>query len=91
MFVFLFQWLVAIGALEILYKILCEHKIQASHFVGDTQLAQGDGIFMASKPPGHTLMILMLNDSGLLRLVYALILFFIFILDSFDQVGKVNV
>lgn len=70
---FVFQWKVAIAALEILYKILCEHKILASHFVGDTQLGQGDGSFIVSKPPGHILMILMLNDSGLLRLVCAFI------------------
>ncbi|GAB1605006.1 nuclear pore complex protein Nup205-like [Argonauta hians] len=63
------KWDVAYRVVEILFKILSEHKIQPEHFSGDSQLAQGEKKLMLNKLPGHILLILMLNDSGLLQMI----------------------
>ncbi|CAI9734078.1 pore complex Nup205 [Octopus vulgaris] len=63
------KWDVAIRVVEILYKILCEHKIQPEHFIGESQIGQGENMAMLNRLPGHVLLILMLNDSGLLQMI----------------------
>ncbi|KAL5010671.1 hypothetical protein ScPMuIL_012976 [Solemya velum] len=63
------KWELATNALEILRKLLVEHTIRADDFVEQIVEIPGVGTVAADKPPGHTLMIHMLNDSGLHRMV----------------------
>ncbi|XP_046581767.1 nuclear pore complex protein Nup205-like [Haliotis rubra] len=63
------KWQVSASALEILCKLLQDHEIHEDDFRDTLVDIQGGGIVSANKPPGHTLLLHMLNDSGLLKMV----------------------
>ena len=63
------QWEVASSALEVLYKLLSSHELSPDHF-SEQPFALADGtVAMAPQPPGHSLLVHMMNDSRLLRKV----------------------
>lgn len=63
-----FQWSVATGALEILCKLMESHEVCVEDFL-DQQVETPGGKSVGYKPPGHTLLLHMLNETGLLKMV----------------------
>ena len=55
--------------LEILHKLLSNHDIGLDDFIDQHVEVQGEGTGLVQKPPGHTLMIHMLNDTSMLKMV----------------------
>ncbi len=55
--------------LSILNKLLCDHEVSLEDFYDQHVEVQGSGTVPANKPPGHTLMVHMLNDSSTLKMV----------------------
>ena len=57
------------SVLEILEKLLSSHSVSLEDFYDQQVEVQGGGTAVANKPPGHSLLIHMLNDSPLLKMV----------------------
>ncbi len=55
--------------LSIFTKLLSEHEVMLEDFCDQHMELQGGGTTLANKPPGHTLLIHMLNDSSTHRMV----------------------
>ncbi|XP_064596049.1 nuclear pore complex protein Nup205-like [Liolophura sinensis] len=62
------KWSVAAGALEILCKLMESHEVCLEDFL-DQQVETPGGKSVGYKPPGHTLLLHMLNETGLLKMV----------------------
>ncbi|XP_056621541.1 nuclear pore complex protein Nup205 isoform X1 [Triplophysa dalaica] len=66
------KWEVADAVLEVFHKLLKEYEPQASDFQQDMVELQGEHV-PAHKPPGHSLMFHLLNDSSTLSLCLSLL------------------
>ena len=63
------QWQVAALSLEVLHKLLSSHEISPDDFTDHSYELPGGGVALLPKPPGHSLLLHMMNDSQLLRKV----------------------
>ncbi|XP_040024447.2 nuclear pore complex protein Nup205-like isoform X1 [Gasterosteus aculeatus] len=66
------KWEVVDGVLEVFHKLLREYKPQPSDFVQELVELQGEQV-AAHKPPGHSIMFHLLNDSPMLALCLSLL------------------
>ncbi|XP_075995887.1 nuclear pore complex protein Nup205 [Genypterus blacodes] len=66
------KWEVADAALEVFHKLLRDYEPQPSDFVQEMVELQGEQV-PAHKPPGHTIMFHLLNDSPMLTLCLSLL------------------
>uniref|UniRef100_A0A8C7N204 Nucleoporin 205 n=1 Tax=Oncorhynchus kisutch TaxID=8019 RepID=A0A8C7N204_ONCKI len=66
------KWEVADAVLEVFHKLLRDYEPQPSDFVQETVELQGEQV-LAHKPPGHSLMFHLLNDSPTLTLCLSLL------------------
>ncbi|KAM6946237.1 nuclear pore complex protein Nup205 [Aplochiton taeniatus] len=66
------KWEVADAALEVFHKLLRDYEPQPSDFVQETVELQGEQV-AGHKPPGHSLMFHLLNDSPTLSLCLSLL------------------
>uniref|UniRef100_A0AAQ4RH44 Nucleoporin 205 n=1 Tax=Gasterosteus aculeatus aculeatus TaxID=481459 RepID=A0AAQ4RH44_GASAC len=66
------KWEVADGVLEVFHKLLREYEPQPSDFVQEVVELQGEQV-AAHKPPGHSIMFHLLNDSPMLALCLSLL------------------
>lgn len=66
------QWEVADAVLEVFHKLLRDYEPQPSDFVQEMVELQGEQV-PAHKPPGHTIMFHLLNDSPMLTLCLSLL------------------
>uniref|UniRef100_A0A4W5RL30 Nucleoporin 205 n=1 Tax=Hucho hucho TaxID=62062 RepID=A0A4W5RL30_9TELE len=66
------KWEVADAVLEVFHKLLRDYEPQPSDFVQETVELQGEQV-LAHKPPGHSLMFHLLNDSPTLILCLSLL------------------
>lgn len=66
------QWEVADAVLEVFHKLLREYEPQPSDFVQEVVELQGEQV-AAHKPPGHSVMFHLLNDSPMLALCLSLL------------------
>ena len=64
-----FQWEVGASVLGILYKLLSTHQVAPEDFMEQVVEVQGEGATVTNKPPGHSILLHMLNDSPMLRMV----------------------
>lgn len=71
-FTFFGQWEVAECVLEVFYKLLRDYEPQPSDFIQETVELQGEQV-PAYKPPGHSIMFHLLNDSPMLALCLSLL------------------
>lgn len=69
---FFYQWEVADAVLEVFHKLLRDYEPQPSDFVQEVVELQGEQI-VAHKPPGHSIMFHLLNDSPTLALCLSLL------------------
>lgn len=69
---FLIQWEVADAVLEVFHKLLRDYEPQPSDFVQEMVELQGEQV-PAYKPPGHSIMFHLLNDSPMLALCLSLL------------------
>lgn len=69
---FISQWEVADSALEVFHKLLRDYEPQPSDFVQEMVELQGEQV-PAYKPPGHSIMFHLLNDSPMLGLCLSLL------------------
>ncbi|XP_055955132.1 nuclear pore complex protein Nup205 [Patella vulgata] len=63
------KWEIAVCTLEIMCKLLHEHEVKEIDFIDQVVEIQGGGAVSTNKPPGHVLLLHMLNDSGLLKMI----------------------
>lgn len=66
------QWEVADAVLEVFHKLLRDYEPQPSDFVQEMVELQGEQV-PAHKPPGHSIMFHLLNDSPMLALCLSLL------------------
>ncbi|XP_043979844.1 nuclear pore complex protein Nup205 [Gambusia affinis] len=66
------KWEVADGVLEVFHKLLRDYEPQPSDFVQETVELQGERV-PTHKPPGHSIMFHLLNDSPMLALCLSLL------------------
>ncbi|KAG7522445.1 nuclear pore complex protein Nup205 [Solea senegalensis] len=66
------KWEVADSALEVFHKLLRDYEPQPSDFVQEMLELQGEQV-PAYKPPGHSIMFHLLNDSPMLALCLSLL------------------
>ena len=66
------QWEVADSVLEVFHKLLQDYEPQPSDFVQEMVELQGEQV-PAHKPPGHSIMFHLLNDSPTLALCLSLL------------------
>lgn len=66
------QWEVADASLEVFHKLLRDYEPQPSDFVQEVVELQGEQV-PAHKPPGHSIMFHLLNDSPMLALCLSLL------------------
>lgn len=66
------QWEVADAVLEVFHKLLRDYEPQPSDFVQEMVELQGEQV-SAHKPPGHSIMFHLLNDSPMLVLCLSLL------------------
>jgi len=66
------QWEVADAVLEVFHKLLRDYEPQPSDFVQEMVELQGEQV-AAHKPPGHSVMFHLLNDSPMLALCLSLL------------------
>lgn len=66
------QWEVADAVLEVFHKLLRDYEPQPSDFVQEMVELQGEQV-PAHKPPGHSIMFHLLNDSPMLGLCLSLL------------------
>ncbi|XP_032435561.1 nuclear pore complex protein Nup205 [Xiphophorus hellerii] len=66
------KWEVADAVLEVFHKLLRDYEPQPSDFVQETVELQGEQV-LAHKPPGHSIMFHLLNDSPMLALCLSLL------------------
>uniref|UniRef100_A0A1A8JDV5 Nucleoporin 205 n=1 Tax=Nothobranchius kuhntae TaxID=321403 RepID=A0A1A8JDV5_NOTKU len=66
------KWEVADSVLEVFHKLLRSYEPQPSDFVQETVELQGEQV-PADKPPGHSIMFHLLNDSPMLALCLSLL------------------
>lgn len=66
------QWEVAESVLEVFHKLLRDYEPQPSDFVQEMVELQGEQV-QAHKPPGHSIMFHLLNDSPMLALCLSLL------------------
>eukprot|EP00064_Thunnus_orientalis_P003055 superscaffoldBa00000243_g3063 len=66
------KWEVADSALEVFHKLLRDYEPQPSDFVQEMVELQGEQV-QAHKPPGHSIMFHLLNDSPMLALCLSLL------------------
>ena len=59
----------ASGALDLFHKLVWQHQVAPEDFLEQMMELQGGGTVMANKPPGHSLLIHLLNDTRLLKMV----------------------
>lgn len=71
-FFFSSQWEVADAVLEVFHKLLRDYEPQPSDFVQEMVELQGEQV-PAYKPPGHSIMFHLLNDSPMLALCLSLL------------------
>ena len=55
--------------LEIIQKLMATHRVAIEDFQDQQVTVLGGGSAVTNKPPGHTLLIHMLNNSALLKTV----------------------
>ncbi|ESP04618.1 hypothetical protein LOTGIDRAFT_237278 [Lottia gigantea] len=67
------KWQIAVCCLEIMCKLLHEHEVKETDFIETVVERQGGGTVSTNKPPGHLLLLYMLNDSGLLKMILRLL------------------
>ncbi|XP_033629784.1 nuclear pore complex protein Nup205-like [Asterias rubens] len=85
------KWEVAAGVTSIFCKILQDYTPQPQDFVDHPVEIQGGGVGVANKPPGHHLMVHMLNNSAMLKLVLQVIDEVTQLLDQYRPIpGKAN-
>lgn len=72
LFISLSQWEVADSVLEVFHKLLRNYEPQPSDFIQETVELQGEQV-LADKPPGHSIMFHLLNDSPMLALCLSLL------------------
>ena len=63
------QWRVASSVLHILHKLLDGYEMTHDDFIDRKVEVPGEGERSAYKPPGHSLMLHMLNDTPMLKMV----------------------
>ena len=68
------QWQVVTGVLEILYKLLRDHEVTEDDFREEVLELPNGSTVAASKKPGFSLLMHMLNDSPLYKMVSVLLL-----------------
>ncbi|KAJ8269075.1 hypothetical protein COCON_G00116820 [Conger conger] len=66
------KWEVAEAVLEVFHKLLQDYKPQPADFLSEMVVLQGEQV-LAHKPPGHSLMFHLLNDSPMLALCLRLL------------------
>uniref|UniRef100_A0A1A8DTB9 Nucleoporin 205 n=1 Tax=Nothobranchius kadleci TaxID=1051664 RepID=A0A1A8DTB9_NOTKA len=66
------KWEVADSVLEVFHKLLRSYEPQPSDFIQETVELQGEQV-PADKPPGHSIMFHLLNDSPMLALCLSLL------------------
>ena len=66
------QWRVASSVLHILHKLLDGYEMTHDDFIDRKVEVPGEGERSAHKPPGHSLMLHMLNDTPMLKMVRCL-------------------
>ena len=66
---FVFQWQVASGVLEIFVKLLEQFEPSGENMSEEYIEINGGGRVMAPKSPGYTIMIHMLNETRMLKMV----------------------
>uniref|UniRef100_A0A1A7WZJ7 Nucleoporin 205 n=4 Tax=Iconisemion striatum TaxID=60296 RepID=A0A1A7WZJ7_9TELE len=66
------KWEVADSVLEVFHKLLRNYEPQPSDFIQETVELQGEQV-PADKPPGHSIMFHLLNDSPMLALCLSLL------------------
>lgn len=66
------QWEVADSVLEVFHKLLRDYEPQPSDFMQEMVELQGEQV-PAHKPPGHSIMFHLLNDSPMLALCLSLL------------------
>ena len=66
------QWEVADGVLEVFHKLLRDYEPQPADFVQEMVELHGEQV-PAHKPPGHSIMFHLLNDSPTLALCLSLL------------------
>ena len=66
---FFFKWQVATSVLRIIHKLLQEYEISAENFLDQYLELQTGGKVSVNKPPGHTILTFLLNESQLLKMV----------------------
>ena len=64
-----FQWQVCSGVLAIFHKLLQRHEASREDFLEQLVEVHGEGAALANKPPGHVLMVHMMNNSATLQMV----------------------
>lgn len=69
---FFSKWEVADSVLEVFHKLLRNYEPQPSDFIQETVELQGEQL-PADKPPGHSIMFHLLNDSPMLALCLSLL------------------
>lgn len=72
LFFSLIQWEVADAVLEVFHKLLRDYEPQPSDFVQEMVELQGEQV-PSYKPPGHSIMFHLLNDSPMLALCLSLL------------------
>ena len=63
------QWLLVSASLDILVKLLTDYELRSQDLSPDSVDVPGLGVVPASKPPGFTVLCLMLSDSKLFKTV----------------------
>eukprot|EP00057_Strongylocentrotus_purpuratus_P025366 XP_011679840.1 PREDICTED: nuclear pore complex protein Nup205 [Strongylocentrotus purpuratus] len=67
------KWEVAAAVTKILSKLLAAHEPHAEEFLDHVVELQGGGTAITNKPPGHHLLVHMLNDSSMLQLILSIL------------------
>jgi len=63
------KWEVAGAALAFFQKLVSQYTLTAEDFTEQVLEVQGCGTMLASKPPGYTILVHLLNDSRLLKMI----------------------
>nr|XP_054774519.1 nuclear pore complex protein Nup205-like [Lytechinus pictus] len=67
------KWEVAAAVTKILCKLLASHEPHPEEFQDHVVEIQGGGTAITNKPPGHHLLVHMLNDSSMLQLILGIL------------------
>ncbi|KAK2179080.1 hypothetical protein NP493_515g00009 [Ridgeia piscesae] len=67
------KWEVCCGVLGVFYKLLQQHETTPEDFLEQRVEVHGEGSALANKPPGHVLMMHMLNNTPTLQMILYII------------------